>query len=359
MRTRWALAAGLAALLLAAGVFAGLRVASASTNGPQLTSSTVAQTMPAQPQVTIVTTTSTLPTSDLPGADRPPVNIGENNTPEQFIIGELYKLALQQRGYSVALKQASLPSVAQLALKSGTIGLYPQYLDSWNSWIAHLNHRFPSLKASYAAGSAYARSHGSVLLKPTPFSDTAAIGVTSAYASANHVHSISDLSHGTEVAIGIPPNYQTSPHGLPSLVSAYHLKLGYEDTNFEVGLQYASLDSGDLQAVYINTTDAELAGSGYFALGDPKHVFGFGNVVPVSTPSVLKAEGSTFAATINRVDALLTLRAMRGLNSEVALDTTDTPNVAAAKVAQQFLQGNGILPATVYAPVSTTAGEGS
>lgn len=340
-------------LLLAAGVFAGLRVATASTYSPATTTSSVAQTAPAQPPVTTVTT-QTVPASDLPGDNRPAVNLGEMNTPEQFIIGELYKLALQQRGYSVALKQASLPSVAQLALKSGTIGLYPQYLDSWNSWIAHLNHRFPSLKASYAAGSAYARSHGSVLLKPTPFSDTADIGVTAEYAATNHVHSISDLAHGTEVAIGIPPNYATSPHGLPALVNAYHLKLGYEDTNFEVGLQYASLDNGDLQAVYINTTDAELAGRSYVALGDPKHVFGFGNVVPVTTQAVLRAEGPTFARTINKVDALLTQGAMRGLNSEVALDTADPPNVAAAKVAQEFLQGNRMLPATTYAPVTET-----
>ena len=48
----------------------------------------------AVPSVTTVTTTATTTTTttttvDLPGAGRPPATIGDENTPEQFLLGQL------------------------------------------------------------------------------------------------------------------------------------------------------------------------------------------------------------------------------------------------------------------------------
>jgi glycine betaine/choline ABC-type transport system substrate-binding protein len=53
----------------------------------------------------------------------------------------------------------------------------------------------------------------------------------------------------------------------------------------------------------------------------------------------LDAEGPAFEATINRVSALLTLPAMRELNSAVVIS-----GQSPATVAQQFLQAHGLLP---------------
>ena len=72
---------------------------------------------------------------------------------------------------------------------------------------------------------------------------------------------------------------------------------------------------------------------------DPKHVFGWGNVVPVASSKALDAEGPVFIDTINRVSALLSLDNMRELNAQVVLYNQDP-----ATVAQQFLQDHGILP---------------
>ena len=58
-----------------------------------------------------------------------------------------------------------------------------------------------------------------------------------------------------------------------------------------------------------------------------------------------------FEQTIDAVDALLTLRAIRGLDYEASVSRHDP-----ADIAREFLQGNGILPATVYAPVATATG---
>jgi osmoprotectant transport system substrate-binding protein len=343
-----------AALTLSGGVLAGLGAGTASA-GHAGTATTTA-TAPSLPAVTVVTT-PTVPAIDLPGHNRPVVALGDMNTPEQFILGQLYELALEHQGYTVVLsRNVGSPSVRLAALRDGSLDVYPEYLGQWNSYVAHLHTRFQSLSASYGAGSAYARDHGFVLLRPTPFSDTSGLAVTSEYSQLNHINSIADLTHGTGIIIGVPLEFETEVHGLPALAHAYHLRpaLTAPDSRWimqpiDIGFQYDWLSSEKVQVAFSYTTDPELAGTQFRELQDPKHVFGFGNVVPVTTERVLRAEGPAFRKTLERVDALLTTQAMRGLNSEYSIGGHD-PTV----IAQQFLEGNGILPRSQFAPITTT-----
>ena len=341
--------AGLAvALILSAGLIAGLGAGTASA-GHARTGTTTA-TVPTQPAVTTVATPST-PATGLPGYNRPTVLLGDMNTPQQFVIGQLYKLALQQQGYTVSLsRNVGIIKVAQYALTERTLDLYPNYLGVWNSRVAHLHERFKTLSASYAAASGYAHAHGFVLLKPTPFSDTWGLAVTSEYAQQNHVRSIPELAHGTGIIIAAPLEFETGPDGLPALAKAYHLYPGSVQ-GIDVGSQYLWLQSGNVQAAWVDTTDARLGRTGFRELQDPKHVFGFGNVVPVTTPRALRREGPMFKQTIDEVDALLTLRAIRGLDYEASVERHNP-----ADIAREFLQGYGIVPPTVYAPVATATG---
>jgi osmoprotectant transport system substrate-binding protein len=344
-------------LALAGGLLSGCgtgaaAAGTASTTATSGTTGTSTATVPTQAAVTVVTTPA-VPTSELPGHNRPLIQLGDMNTNEQFILGQLYQLALQQQGYRVSLSRnvGAIDAVAQQALRNGTLDLYPNYLGVWNSRVAHLHRRFKTLAGSYGAGRAYARKHGFALLTPTPFSDTSGIAVTSEYAQLNHVRSIPELAHGPRITIGAPLGaFQTGVDGLPALAHAYHLHPGYVQPII-VNSQYGWLGSGNVQAAYSNTTNAYLAGPQFRELQDPKHVFGFGNVVPVTTRKVLAAEGPAFRRTIDRVDALLTLRAIRGLNAEVVIEGHNP-----TQVARQFLEGNGVLPPTVYAAVGASAG---
>jgi osmoprotectant transport system substrate-binding protein len=338
------------ALALSAGVFVGLDTGTASAGHARTAAGTKTATVPTQPAVTTVATPTT-PAAQLPGYGRPTVLLGDMNTPQQFVLGQLYKLALEQQGYTVALsRNVGITKVAQQALRDGTLDLYPNYLGEWNSRVAHLHQRFKTLSASYAAGKAYARTRGFRLLKPTPFSDTSGLAVTSQYARQNHVRSIPELAHGTGIIIAAPLEFETGTDGLPALAEAYHLNPGVVK-EIDVGSQYMWLESGNVQAAYVDTTDARLSRPGFRVLKDPKHVFGFGNVVPVTTSKVLAAEGPVFKETIDRVDALLTLRAIRGLDYEASVSRHDP-----ADIAREFLQGYGILPATVYVPVGAATG---
>jgi osmoprotectant transport system substrate-binding protein len=293
--------------------------------------------------VTTTATTTTTATVTLPGVGKPPVTIGDENLPEQFLLGQLYYQALKAQGFQVTLNQNIGPTqVVQQALAIGQLAMYPEYLDTWDHDVAGLQDQFRTRTAAYAAGVRYAVRHGLTLLDPTPFSDTSAIAVSFDYAVENQVQSIPDLNRvSSQLTIGGSPQFQQSSTGLPLLEATYGVvPAGF--TPLEVGAQYQALDQGTIQAAVVNTTDPQLLTGSYPLLHDPVDVFGWGNIVPVVSDHALAAEGPVFAATINRVSALLSLDAMRELNAQVVLYNEDP-----ATVAQQFLEAEGILPMPV------------
>jgi osmoprotectant transport system substrate-binding protein len=326
-----AVACGVAAIGLA-GCGAGSHPATAATSS----ASTVTVTTTTTTTVTVTSTT----TISLPGTGKPPVTIGDENTPEQFLLGQLYYQALKAQGFNVSLNQSIGPTeVIQQALANGQLAMYPEYLDTWDTSVAGVQRSFRSRNDAYLAGQHYALKHGVALLNPTPFSDTDAIAVTFDYAVENQVQSIPDLTKmSDQLTLGGPPQFQQSTTGLPALQSTY----GVVPSAFkalELGSQYQALDQGTVQAAVVQTTDPQLLSGSYPLLRDPENIFGWGNVVPVASVRALDAEGPAFEATINRVTALLTLPAMRELNASVELGGQDP-----ASVATQFLQVNDVLP---------------
>jgi osmoprotectant transport system substrate-binding protein len=281
-------------------------------------------------------------TTVLPGTGKPPVTIGDKNYTEQFLLGELYTLALQAQGYTVALNQNIGPTaVTRRALGTGALDMYPEYLNVFNSAVAGNHRAFPTELAAYGAAQRYAGAHGLALLTATPFSDTPALGVTVGYAEGNHLQSLHDLSRmQSTMIVGGPPEIQQISPGLPDLERTY----GFKVKNFKalaVGDQYTALNANTVQVADVNTTDGQLVSSNYALLADPKNVFGWGNAAPVVSQKALTKEGPAFAVTIDRVSALLTTPVMRALNE--AVDVAGQDPIAVARI---FLETHGVIPPT-------------
>lgn len=289
-------------------------------------------------------TTTTSTDQALPGTGKPTILLGDMNTPEQFILGELYQQALRAQGYTVTLNRNIGPtSISVEAMKEHSLDIYPEYLNVWDTGVAGIHRPLRSLQAAYTAGQAYALDHRMTLLAPTPFSDTSGIAVLSSYAHRHNLQSLLQLGRvANHLTFGGPLEFTQGADGLPTVERAY----GFTPAAIKevaIGSQYVDLQSRMIQAAYVSTSDPELSTPTFRVLADPEHVFGFGNVVPVVSDTALTAEGPQFAKTIDRVDALLTEAAIRGLNAEVQV-AHDNPEA----VAEEFLQGNGMLPPPVY-----------
>jgi osmoprotectant transport system substrate-binding protein len=311
-----------------------------ATSSQTPSSSTVTTTATSSATVDQTTTT----TAALPGAGKPVITVGDKNYTEQFVLGQLYVQALRAEGFTVNINQNIGPTAVTVqALKAGSLSMYPEYLDVFDTAIAGYRHGFRTQPDAYQAAQHYALSQGLDLLAPTPFSDTDAIAVTDSYAAINRLRSIGDLRRvATTLTLGGPPQFQQGTPGLPLLSETY----GVTPAGFRalaVGDQYAELDTALVQAADVNTTDGQLASGDYALLRDPRRIFGWGNVVPVVSAQALTAEGPAFEVTIERVDDTLTTDVMRRLNQAVDISHQDP-----AAVARQYLETHGLLTPTAY-----------
>ena len=343
----------------ALGLLAALALSGCGGSGPERAGPTTSSN-PSTPAASTATSaqatsTSTTTARTLPGTGRPVVTIGDKNYTEQFVLGQLYLQALKAQGFSVNISDnIGPPSVVRQALKSGSLAMYPEYLDVFAQTIAHVGHAFPSRAAAYLAGQRWAHRHGLVLLSPTPFSDTDGVAVTVAYAQRHRLRTLMDLARvGSSLVIGGAAQFKSARPGLPTLARVYGVfPHGFDP--LAVGDQYGELDGATVQAAFVNTTDGQLASGDYRVLADPRRIFGFGNVVPVLSGAAAGKEGPAFAATIERVDRTLTMSAMRQLNNAV-----DVAGQQPSDVANQYLETHGLLDrlrSSDYRAVTARAG---
>jgi osmoprotectant transport system substrate-binding protein len=266
----------------------------------------------------------------------PTVTIGTKNFTEQYVLGQLYKQALEAKGFKVSYKEnIGSSELIDTALKSGKINFYPEYTGVIALVLARA--KTPKTAAeNYAAAKAYEEKHGSTLLKQTPFFDSDTVTVLKTTASKYGLKSIGDLKKVPNASYGGYPECRKRPTCLLGLRNVYGLKsLKFVPLGT---IPVATLiDQGKITGGDIFSTEPVLASGKYVSLADTKHIFGFQNVAPVVKKSLVSAGGSTFTSTVNAVSAKLTNQAMIAMNKAVAIDKK-TP----VAVAKAFLTANGL-----------------
>lgn len=268
---------------------------------------------------------------------RPPVLLGAKSFTEQVVLGQLYAQALRAQGYTVALKQdiGSTEAIHE-ALTSGQIDGYAEYTGTLLSAVAQITEPKRSRRAAYDAVKAFEARRGLAVLDETPFENVDAVAVKAGFARQNKLKEVGDLRRLGSVKLGGPREFENRLTGLAGVKRTYGItRVAFEPLS--IGLQYAALDKGQIRAADVFTTDPALRSGNYTVLEDPRHVFGFGHVVPIVNRKVISAEGPGFAQTIDAVSAKLTTRAMQKLNAAVDVDK-ETP----ADAARAFLEANGL-----------------
>jgi osmoprotectant transport system substrate-binding protein len=270
---------------------------------------------------------------------RPTIVIGTKNFPEQYILGQLYKQALEAKGFKVSYKEnIGSTELIQTSLTSGKINFYPEYTGVIVQVVFHRTFSPRSAAATYRLARRLEAREGFTLLNRTPFSDNDVVAVTNATARRYGLHTIGDLRKAGSFKLGGFPECQTRNTCFVGYRKAY----GLTRARFVplAGISaYAALDAGSVLAADVFSTDPPLGkNSKYTVLADPRHVTGFQNAVPLVKTSVARAAGAPFTRTVNSVTAELTRAAIVAMNRAVVVDKK-----SAANVAKQFLQANGLI----------------
>jgi len=266
----------------------------------------------------------------------PTITVGTKNFTEAYVLGQLYKQALEAKGFKIAYKEnIGSSELIDTALTSGKINFYPEYTGVLALNIAHAKSP-KTAAATYAAAKAFEEKRGYTLLKQTPFFDADSFTVLTKTAKKYGLKKISDLKKVPNLSYGGYPECDKRITCLLGLKQIYGLK----NIKFvQLGTIPVTklIDSGKVIGGDIFTTEPALANPKYTALIDDKHIFGFQNVAPVVSKKIVAAYGAKFTSAVDAVSAKLTNGAMIAMNKAVAVDKK-TP----ASVAKAFLQANGL-----------------
>ena len=91
----------------------------------------------------------------------PTITVGTKNFTEAFVLGQLYKQALEAKGFKVAYKEnIGSSELIDTALTSGKINFYPEYTGVLALNIAHVKTPLKTAAATYAAAKAFEEKRG-------------------------------------------------------------------------------------------------------------------------------------------------------------------------------------------------------
>ena len=264
-----------------------------------------------------------------------PIIIGTKDFPEQFVLGQLYKQALEAKGFKVQYKEnIGSTELIDKSLRSGKVTFYPEYTGIMLS-VTFGKKTLPKTAAgTYALAKQLYSRRGQTLLRQTPFQDRDGIAVLRSTATQFGLKSVGDLKKVPNLTLAGFPTFEK--RWAPTMKRLYGVSFDFTPV---AGIsQYTLLDQKKVLAAGIFTTDPQLISTKYVVLSEPRNMFGFQNVAPVLDKDLVAENGTRFTSTVNKVSSLLTVRAMIAMNKAVALDKKP-----AASVARAFLRANKVV----------------
>lgn len=267
------------------------------------------------------------------------ITVGSKDFTEQFILGEMYALALEAAGFTVERKlNLGGTPVAHAALQSGEIDLYPEYTGTGLLTVLKLPTSGDPVEVYKTVAREYKERFQLIWLDPAPMNNTQALAMTRARAAELGIATLSDMAaKASELVMIGPPEFQVREDGLPGLQATYGNFRLKEYKAVDPGLRYRGLLDGEADVVVAFGTDGEIAAFDLVILEDDKKLFPPYQVAPVVRQDTLEANPG-IAKALNALSPLLTNAVMQELNYEVSGKQREP-----ADVARAFLVEAGIL----------------
>jgi osmoprotectant transport system substrate-binding protein len=274
------------------------------------------------------------------GAGQQEIRISSKEFTEQFILGEMYKLLLEDAGFQATYSPVGGTAENHQALIEGQIEVYPEYTGT--ALLTHLGMEYdPSMSAEdvyNTVKTAYEEQFDLTWLDQTAFNNTYCLTMTQEKAAELGVETVSDLSEkAPEVVFGTTQEFTERDDGLPGLQATYGGFEFKEVLGLDPGLLYSGLDEGDIDVTTCFGTDGQIAAYDLVVLDDDMNFWPPYPVAPVVRQEVLDANPE-IATALNKIAPLLDGATMSELNWEVAGNARE-----ADEVAREFLVNNGLI----------------
>lgn len=266
------------------------------------------------------------------------IKVGAKDFTEEYIIGQMYKLLLEDAGFKVEYKQDLATSAAQAAMEAKQIDLYPEYTGTGLLNVLKL----PAITDAQAiydqVAKGYKEKYNFVWLDRAPMNDSQAFAMTQEKSNQYGVKTISDLVAKAPQLIMIGPaecpEREDCIKGMKAKYGNFTLK---DFKAVDSGLRYPGLIQGQADVVVAFGTDGQILQYNLVVLQDDKKFLPIYNIAPVVRQEVLDKNPKIKDA-LNKLAPKLTDDVMRRLNNEV-----DANKKEPTDVARQFLKDQGLL----------------
>jgi osmoprotectant transport system permease protein len=261
----------------------------------------------------------------------PTVVIGCKVFPESAILQQIAAQTLKSAGINAVADRplgGTTPNWA--ALQSGDIDVYPEYTGTIAEQIFNNPGRMTPDQIRAELGKSGIGMTGSI-----GFSDSYAIGMTGARASALGIKSISDLTRHPELKFAFSSEFLTRGDCWVGLRPAY----GLPQTDVRGmlhALAYQAMLARNADATDLYSTDAEIAANHLTILADDRHFFPDYDAVYLYRLDLRERVPGAIAA-LEKLQGRINVGAMQAMNQRAVIDA-----VSPEAVAAQFLKPSAV-----------------
>ncbi len=253
-----------------------------------------------------------------------PIAVGSKAFTESVILGEIVtRLARDAGARAEHQREFGGTRVLWEAVLRGDLDIYPEYTGTIEQEILAGKQVAPGEDGLRAA----VEAEGLRMGRPLGFNNTYAIGMREQVADSLGIRTISDLQAHADLVLGFSNEFMDRGDGWPSLRDAYRLPQT-DVRGLQHDLAYRALETDDIHAMDLYSTDAEIE---YYALrvliDDRKH-FPIYNAVLIYRPD-LEARAPAVVAALQRLTGVIDGGTMSGLNKRAKIDRVSEDRVAA------------------------------
>jgi osmoprotectant transport system substrate-binding protein len=267
------------------------------------------------------------------------VRVGSKDFTEQFILGEMYALVLENAGFTVERKlNLGATPVAHEALLNDELDLYPEYTGTGLLTVLGEPTSSDPQEVYDTVNQQYQEQFDLTWLEPAPMNNTQGLAMERERAAELGITTISDMAEQAgDLAMVGPPEFQEREDGLPGIQAAYGNFELQEYIAVDPGLRYQALTGGEADVAVAFGTDGEIAAFDLVLLEDDRNLFPPYQVAPVVRQDILDANPG-IADALNELSPLLTDSVMQRLNYEVSGNQREPSDVA-----REFLVEEGLI----------------
>ncbi|MEM1253591.1 MAG: glycine betaine ABC transporter substrate-binding protein [Cyanobacteria bacterium P01_H01_bin.21] len=274
------------------------------------------------------------------GSETTQIKIGSKEFTEQYILGHMFEMVLDNAGYDADYTAIGGSSENHAALVAGEIDLYPEYTGT--ALLVHLSETYDNAMSTedvyQTVKDQYAEQFNVTLLDPTSFNNTYALVMTQDRANELGVSQVSELStKANGLILGTDLEFADRSDGLPALKETYGGFDFDEVKSLDPGLLYSGLETGDIDVTTGYGTDGQIAAFDLVVLEDDQKFWPPYPIAPFVRQETLDANPE-IAELLNGVTVFLDNETMSRLNWEVAGNDREPD-----EVARDFLEQQGLL----------------